>query len=78
MKSLTYFSKYNKQGSDEEGISSDGRGVGGGLDIQSLKESMDEENRKTTTPSDRSDDDGAELSKYVNSQLMDEHSKQES
>ncbi|XP_073819664.1 mind the gap [Musca autumnalis] len=83
MKSLTYFSKYNKQSNGDDEGNDNGRGASGGLDIQSLKDSMDEETRKTTTTTtDRSDDDapqsGAELSKFVNSQLMDEQPQQQS
>ncbi|XP_075145920.1 mind the gap isoform X2 [Haematobia irritans] len=48
MKSLTYFSKYSKTGENGETSSSSN----GGLDIQNLKDSMDEEYRKTSTPSD--------------------------
>ncbi|XP_059219495.1 uncharacterized protein LOC131993990 [Stomoxys calcitrans] len=69
MKSLTYFSKYNKNSADSGESSSSSNG---GLDIQNLKDSMDEEYRKTSTPSDIGD----EVTHPNN--LQDEHHQQES
>lgn len=47
MKSLTYFSKYTKNGGD--GSDESASASNGGLDIQSLRDTMDEENRRTST-----------------------------